>query len=219
MPEKPLKRTRTNRRSRFLVGLLTGAATLVVLPMAIAWACAPSTGQIDFNKTAFSAGQTVEVWGSGFARSNPVVLTLQSPSGSAQRVAPDAVTTPSGYFETSFVLPAGAAPGNYALQARTDEPSIGEGHAPTRPTTATLGFKVLAPPGARVSPTPVLVAPLVTGPAVVDNRAARSRAIRRCKKRYLARRSASTTKKRTLRRKRAACIGRAKKRYPLAPSL
>lgn len=213
---------RNNRRvrSRALVGLLTGAASLVVLPMAIAWACAPSTGQIDFNRTAYSAGQTVEVWGNGFARSNPVVLTLQPPSGPARQVAPGAATDAAGYFETSFVLPPDAQPGVYALLARTDEPGIGAGHAPTRPTTASHTFRVLAPAAPpALAPAPALAAPLAISEApVVDNRAARSSAVRRCKRKYTARRSFSASKKRTLRRKRAACIRRAKKRYPLAPS-
>ncbi len=165
MPKKSCNRNTMNRhvRRRFLVGLLTGAACLVVLPMAVAWACAPSTGQIDFDRTSYQAGQTVTVWGTGFARNNPVVLTLQPPSGPAQRVAPQAATDADGYFETSFALSSGAGPGTYALQARTDEPGIGPGHAPTRPTTASHTFRVPAPPAAK-APAPGVAAPLTTSP-------------------------------------------------------
>jgi len=225
MPKKSCDRNRMNLhvRRRFLVGLLTGAACLVVLPMAVAWACAPATGQIDFNRTSYSAGQTVEVWGNGFARSNPVVLTLQPPSGPARRVAPEAATDQNGYFDTRFALPADAQPGTYALQARTDEPGIGAGHAPTRPTTASHTFKVPPPAAAKApapSPAPAVVAPPMTKPApVVDNRAKRSRAVRRCRSKYRVLRRFPVSKRRTLRRKKARCIRSARKRYPIAPSL
>ncbi len=217
------RRNRMNRcvQRRFLVGLLTGATSLVVLPMAIAWACAPSTGQIEFNKDSYSPGETVAVWGSGFADNNPVVLTLQPPSGAAQQVAPEAATDDNGYFETSFALPPGAVPGSYAVQARTDEPGIGPGHPPTRPTTATWTFEVPGPPAPAApapapAPAPALVIPR-TEP-VVNNRAMRIRAVRTCKRRYTARRSAPLSKRRAVKRKRGACIRRARARFPMAPS-
>ena len=222
MLERRFKRKRVSRRvrSRSLLGLLTGAASLVVLPVAIAWACAPSTGQIAFERPSYSAGQTVVVFGTGFAANNPVQLTLQPPSGAPSAVAPEAATNASGYFEVSFSLPAGAAPGTYAVQARTDPSGAGHG-GQVQPTTATKTFTVIAPaaPAAPVVPAPALAVPLSTGPAqVVDNRAKRARAVRRCKRKYKAKRSASTSRKRTMRKKRATCIRRAKKRYPLAPS-
>ena len=223
MPKSPHegRGDRVNRRARrthWLLGLLTGGISLVLLPMAIAWACAPSTGQIAFKQASYRAGQTVEVFGSGFAPNNPVVLTLQPPSGAPSAVAPEAATNASGYFEASFSLPAGAAPGTYAVQARTDPSGAGHG-GQVQPTTATKTFTVIAPaaPAAPVVPAPALAVPLSTGPAqVVDNRAKRARAVRRCKRKYKAKRSASTSRKRTLRKKQAACIRKAKKRYPLS---
>ena len=222
MPKRPFKRHRVNRRvrNRSLLGLLTGAASLVVLPMAIAWACAPSTGQIAFGQPSYSAGQSVLVFGSGFAPNNPVELTLQPPSGTPQRVAPEAATNASGYFEASFSLPPNAAPGTYALQASTTPSGVGHG-GQVQPTTATKTFNVIAPTpppaAAPVLPAPALAVPLSTSPApVVDNRAKRARAVRRCKRKYKAKRSASTSRKRTMRKKQAACIRKAKKRYPLS---
>jgi len=117
------------------------AATLIV--PAIAWACAPSTGQIAFNQSSYNSGAEVTVIGSGFARNAPVVLKMQSPSGASQTVAPSTTTNNTGYFEASFALPSDAAAGTYALQAVTN-PS-GEGHGgQTAPTAATSTFTVVA---------------------------------------------------------------------------
>jgi len=133
------------------------AATLIV--PAIAWACAPSTGQIAFNQSSYNSGAAVKVIGSGFAKNAPVVLKMQSPSGAPQTVAPSTTTNDTGYFEASFRLPSDAAAGTYALQAVTN-PS-GEGHGgQTVPTAATSTFTVVAaaapppaaPPAAATAP-------------------------------------------------------------------
>ncbi|MDQ4047771.1 MAG: MG2 domain-containing protein [Actinomycetota bacterium] len=197
-----------------------GAAGLVALPAAIAWACAPSTGQIGFDRPAYNAGESVTVFGSGFARENPVELTLQPPSGAPQTVAQGTQTNTTGYFETSFALPSGAAPGDYALRATTVPSGAGHG-GQTQPTTAASTFKVMAPAGAPApppAPAPAIQAPLPGPPPAgratqPSTRAALSRAVSKCRTKYRARRSTAASKKKRLARRKAACIRRAKKRY------
>jgi len=221
MPGFSYERNGRNRRikRRSLAGLLLGAASLVLLPAAIAWACAPSTAQLAFDRDppSYGAGNSVGVIGSGFARSNPVELTLQAPSGAAQPVAAGTVTDGSGYFEASFALPSNAAPGDYALQAKTT-PS-GEGHGgQTQPTTATDTFKVMAPaPQGSVMPpfmTPQAQPPSNPAGSQPSARVALRRAIARCKRKHKARRSATARRKKTVAKRRAACVRRARKRYP-----
>lgn len=224
MLDSSCERSAKKRRipSRSLAGVLLAAACLVALPAAIAWACAPSTGQIAFERAEYKAGESVTVFGSGFARDNPVDLTLQPPSGAPQTVAPGTRTNVSGYFEASFALPSNAAPGDYAVRATTVPSGAGHG-GQTQPTTAASTFKVMAPPGAAAPPPPPPPAPAIAnplstsapaGPATQPNRrAALSRAVRKCKRKHRARKSTAASKKKRLAKRRAACIARAKKRY------
>lgn len=217
------ERDRTNRRirSRSLVGVLMGAAGLVVLPAAIAWACAPSTAQIDFDRSppSYKGSESVTVFGSGFAPNNPVELTLQAPSGASQAVAPGTNTTDRGGFEASFTLPSDAAPGDYALQAKTVPSGAGHG-GQTQPTTATKTFKLVASQGSPPVPLPGFLAPESPPPPaesgdqpVKDKRAARRRAIAKCKRRHRAKKGSTARNRRKLAKRRAVCVRKAKKRF------
>jgi len=187
-----------------------------MLPAAIAWACAPSTAQIAFDRSTYKAGETVAVIGSGFAPNNVVELNLQGPSGGPQAVDAGASTDSSGYFEASFALAAGAAPGDYALQAKTT-PS-GQGHGgQTQPSTASATFKVMGAPGAAVPPIlrpePTAPADPVSQPPRRNARAALRKAVRRCNRRHRAKRGTRASGKRKLAKRRKACVRKAKKRY------
>lgn len=230
MPEPSRRRGRIIQRSRarLLAGVLVGAVTLAVLPVAIAWACAPSTAQIAFDQPSYNAGAPVKVIGSGFARDNPVTLNLQPPSGAPQTVAPNTTTNATGYFEATFTLPANAAGGTYALQAVTD-PS-GQGHGgQTQPTTATGTFAVAGaagapaagPPaagqmtqGAAITQTPASAPSSPTVTTAQQLKAALAKAVAKCNKKYKAKKGMSTAKKKKLAKSRAACVKKAKKANP-----
>jgi uncharacterized protein YfaS (alpha-2-macroglobulin family) len=207
------RRSRTLQRSRrrSLAGLLMGTACMVLLPAALVWACAPSIASLAFDRTAYRAGDTVAVKGGGFKPSNPVELTLQPPSGAAQSVAPAGLSTNGeGYFEASFALSAAAEPGDYVLQAKTD-PS-GQGHGgQTTPTVARDTFKVMGEGGSsssQQSPSSNVAA------AAPLAKVALSQAIAKCKKKHRARKTMAASKKRKLAKRRAACIKKARKKYP-----
>jgi len=185
------------------------AVSLVVLPVAVAWACAPQSASLAFDRDSYKAADVVGLIGSGFTPNTPVALTLQPPSGAAQAVDARAQTNSQGYFETSFALPPDAPPGDYVLQATTNT------------ITARDTFEVMAAQS-EVVPTPLTPQPPPAPPAPTtpadqpppNTKAARRRAIAKCKKRHRARASMSAAKKRKLARKRAACIRSVKKKYP-----
>lgn len=214
-----------------------GAVSLIVLPAAVAWACAPSTAQIDFDKTEYKASESVVVFGSGFAANSEMTLRMQDPSGTAQEMVPGTKTTDRGGFEVTFALPSDAAPGNYAFQAQTVASDNGHG-GQTHPTTATKTFTVAAPPPPPPPPAPPAANPVAQPPAAdpvarppVDDRAqrvkdraaarrkkaartraARSRALARCRKTHRAKKGRAALKRKVAKR-RSACIRRAKRKF------
>ena len=133
---------------------------MVVAPAAIAWACNPQAN-ISTDRTSYSPGQSVTVYGSYFP--NNANITVTGPGGSR------AVTTSSsGAFSTTFTAPSTA--GSYVISA-------------TRPTggAASTGFRVAAPAPAAPSPgqtqAPSGTAPRVPSfdsPAVVRSERQRS---------------------------------------------
>ncbi len=199
--------TRRVRRRSF-AGTLLAAVSVVVLPVALAWACAPQSASLAFDRTSYKAGDAVGVIGGGFRPSSPVQLTLQPPSGPAQAVPAPANSNAQGYFEASFTLPPNSSSGDYVLQATTDS------------LTARDTFKVVAEDAilpAPLTPQPPPVAPAPAAPGQdqsVNRKAELKRGVAKCKRRHTARKGTSAAKRRKLARKRAACIRSVKKKYP-----
>ena len=141
---------------RWFAGALLCAVSLVVLPVAVAWACAPQSASLAFDRDSYKAADAVGLIGSGFTPNTPVALTLQPPSGAAQTVDARAQTNSQGYFETSFALPPDAPPGDYVLQATTNT------------ITARDTFEVVAE--SEVVPTPLTPQPPPAPPSTHDSR-------------------------------------------------
>ncbi len=205
------KRTNRTARCRWFAGALSTVASLLVLPVALAWACAPQAASLAFDRDSYKAGDPVGVIGAGFSPSTSVALTLQPPSGAAQTVSSQTQTNNQGYFEASFTLPPDASAGDYVLQATTGT------------TTARDTFEVVAQDGVIQPPPPPIPQPAPASPAPpatppedqpVNTKAARRRAVAKCKKRHRARDGMSAAKKRKLARKRTACVRSVKKKYP-----
>lgn len=206
---------------RSLVGIALGAAALVVLPAAIAFACVPASS-IGFDKQGYkyNAGDTVNVTGRGFRANTPVVMRLQAPgSATASTVGdPNKTTDSSGGFTDSFGLASDAGNGDYVVSV-----TVGTGGARE---TFTVEPKAVAEP----TPTPITTPPSSTGPGTTtppatppteapqdgnrsDARAARKKAIRNCKKKFRNRSVKTSRAKRRIAKKRSACIKRAKKKF------
>jgi len=181
--------------------------SLVVLPVAVAWACAPQSASLAFDRDSYKAADAVGLIGSGFSPNTPVALTLQPPSGAAQTVDARAQTNSQGYFETSFALPPDAPPGDYVLQATTNTITA-------RDTFEVVAQSEVVPTPLTPQPPPAPPAPTTPADQPTDTKAARRRAVAKCKKRHRARAGMSATKKRKLARKRAACLRSVKKKYP-----
>ncbi len=121
------------------------ALALVVLPLAVAWACVPAAA-ISFDRSVweYRASDQVTVLGNSFAPSTPVVLTIDPPSGPRETVGNGVSTDSSGNFRDSFTLPASAAPGTYVLVATANTTAV-DGHG--RTYVARASFTVVPPPG------------------------------------------------------------------------
>ena len=191
--------------------MLLAAAALVILPAAIAWACVPASS-IGFDKPGYKykAGDTVTVTGRGFSSNSPVVMKLQAPSGTQSTVGNATTKTDgTGGFTDSFALASDAQPGDYVVSVQ-----VGTGGARETLTVEPPPSNLPPPftPPAPSSPAP----PPATDPGAGNNpqstRAARAKAIARCNKKF--RRKARGAKKQKLSKQRAACIRRAKKRFP-----
>jgi len=212
-------------RQRSLVGIALGAAALVVLPAAIAFACVPSSS-IGFDKQGYkyNAGDTVSVTGRGFRADTPVVIRLQAPGSTTPSTVGDSnkKTDSSGGFTDSFALAPDAANGDYVVSVTVGTSGARE--------TFTVEPKAAAP----VTPTPMTTPPSSTQPGTTqpgtttppvtptespesgntdDATAARKKAIRSCKKKFRNRSVKTSAAKKRIAKKRVACIKRAKKKF------
>jgi len=195
-------------RRRSFAGTLLAAASMVVLPVALAWACAPQSASLAFDHSSYKAGGAVGVIGGGFRPSTPVQLTLQPPSGAAQALPSPADTNTQGYFEASFTLPPSASSGDYVLQATT-------GNTTARDTFKVVAEDAILPPLVTPQPPPAAPAPTTPPDRPVNRKAALRRAIAKCRQRYSAKKEGmKAAKQRKLARKRQACIRSAKRKYP-----
>jgi len=206
---------------RSLVGIALGAAALVVLPAAIAFACVPSSS-IGFDKQGYkyNAGDTVSVTGRGFRSDTPVVMRLQAPGSATSSTVgdPNKKTDSSGGFTDSFGLAPDAANGDYVVSVTVGTSGARE--------TFTVEPKAAAP----VTPTPVTTPPqespaTTTPPATQqpteepqsgnrrDATAARKKAIRNCKTKFNNRKARTSGAKKKMAKKRRACIRKAQQRF------
>lgn len=144
------------------VGGLLGVATLLALPLALAWACVPGAA-IGFDRAVYEyrAGETVTVLGRAFAPATQVALTLQPPSGPSTTVGTGVITDNAGYFRDSFTLPASVAPGAYVVVAAVSTTDV-DGHG--RTYEAREAFRIMPPPVTTPPPGPKPPPPTVQRP-------------------------------------------------------
>jgi len=191
--------------------MLLGAAALVVLPAAIAWACVPASS-IGFDKPGYKykAGETVTVTGRGFSSNAPVAMKLQAPGATTGTTVGNATTKTDGTggFSDSFALASDAAPGDYVVSV-----TVGTGGArETLTVEPPAGPGPVVPPIVTPTPTPPVITPS-TPPNTSNTAALRRKGIAKCNRKFRTRKAKGAAKKKTARR-RAACIRRVRKLYP-----
>ena len=179
-----------NRRPRRLFAMGFSTLAVVLGAAALAWACVPSS-PINVSPERGPAGTTVTVSSNNFP-DGPVDITWDG----TQRLG--TTTATSRAFSHSVTTPADARPGVHYITAR---PASGGEHADHAQGTAPFEVTGAAAGGPGAGP-----GPGTTPGAPTTTRSRRARAIAACKRRYRSR-------SRTAKRKRAACIRRAKRRY------
>lgn len=207
--------TKGRDRQRPLLAMLLGVAALVVLPAAVAFACLPKAA-IDFDKQdyRYNAGDTVTVKGFQLSPKSAVVMNLQAPSGQVSTVGTEGTTTDdTGAFTDSFGLASDAATGDYVVSAKAGTRSASQTFTVEPPASSPPPINPFAPTPTP-TPSPVEVAPTEAPQTGNNTRALRAKAVRNCKKKFSSNRARTSAAKRSMAKKRAACVRKARKRYP-----
>ncbi|MDQ4049009.1 MAG: hypothetical protein M3131_06475 [Actinomycetota bacterium] len=194
-------------RSIFLAS--TAALALVLAAVSLAWACtAPSFGvpaTFTLSSSEGPAGSNVTAEGRGWEAANRVVIRWDSKDGPvlAEPAGPD--------FSQPIKIPSTATPGDHVVVATAP------GRAPM--TAALFVTRTAESPAGQPGPTRRPAPPATEGTSGASGAPGkRARAVATCKRRYGSKGAKTASKRRRLARKRAACIQRAKKRFPLSPA-
>ena len=177
-----------------------GALAALTATVSLAWACVPGA-TLTLSPSSGPAGTRVQATMSAVP-DETIELRWGSPTGQPLTSGPGPTF--------SFIVPPGTAPGTYSVFVWHAEHGHSVGSAPFQVRAAT------PPPPPPANPIAAPVGPVVPTPtqlAAARKRAALRKAVRKCNRKYKAKRSHSARKKRKLKRSRASCIRRAKKRY------
>jgi hypothetical protein len=133
---------RRSQRRRALIGVLVGV--LALLPAAIAWACNPQA-HISLDRTSYSPGQTITVYGSYFPAdtavqvSGPVNSTTATTDGGGSFAATLTAPSQAGDYTISAKRATGGfAPASFtvAAPAQTNNPPAGNPQPNQEPAPA-----------------------------------------------------------------------------------
>lgn len=193
---------------RILLGTIAASAAGLVA-VSLAWACVPAGG-LSLSPVKGAAGSQVMASGSGFEAGERVEIRWESRTGPLL-----ATTTGPSFRDVAITIPADASPGDHLISAA----GVGE-HADHGATAAS--FEVTAteqPPVQPPAPQPPAPTPPATPIAPRDDSAAqrrratarRARAIKRCKRKYSAKKAKSAAGRRRMAKKRRACMRKAKR--------
>ena len=196
---------RVNSRTRRIRrGVLAGASVCAVLLVgaAVAWACVP-VGTISVNPTEGEAGSQTTVTGTGFSENQRYEIRWDDP---ARTLLSTGNADQNGRFSRVVTIPADACRGDHVITAQTGPMDHSMTRAAYRVTT--MSAPACPPPSSDPNQPPPSTGNNNQSPPTGTTRpvSRRSRAIAACKRRY---RGSS----RAAKRKRAACIRRAKRRY------
>ncbi len=138
------------RHGRTWSAITVGAAAVVVMVGAAAWACV-SGPALKLSPPTGKAGQDIEVVGTGWrGRTDPVTIRFNALDGP---VLATAAVTSSGGFKTNLTVPEGTRAGNYVLVASQYAPDGTLTQAPTRAVLSVLGETGATPVlGERLTP-------------------------------------------------------------------
>ena len=181
--------------SRRILLASIAAPAVVLTAVSLAWACVPQ-GTLNLNPTQGAAGSQVAASGSGFEAGATVEIRWESRTGTLLATA----TGPS--FNVPITIPRSATGGTHYVSAAM----VGEHaeHSATAASFEVTGPAPPGPPGTNPAP-PSTVDPHEHGPSP------RAKAVKRCKRKYSAKRGKTAAKKRRLAKKRKACLRKAKR--------
>jgi len=184
---------------RILLGSIVAPA-VVLAAVSVAWACVPQ-GTLTLNPTQGAAGTRVMTSGSGFEGSEPIEIRWESRTGP---ILATTTTTGPSFNNVPITIPASATGGvHYVSAANTGE------HADHSATAAS--FEVTgAAPGPQPPPPPPPPSNSAD-PHDHGSSAARAKAIKRCKRKYSAKRAKTAAQRRRMAKKRKACLKKAKR--------
>ena len=179
-----------------------GVSAAALVSAALAWACVPEPTSFTLDRSAGEAGDTVLADGRGFQPQQVQIRMDEDPTVIGTAQGPD-------FDDAPVLIPANACRGSHVIIASVGNP---HGHGVAR-----HAFNVTGPSSAPACPPPATQPPPPpppTGnnppPPTGNNNpppvSRRARAIAACKRKYRGR-------SRAAKRKRAACIRRAKRRY------
>jgi len=180
---------------RILLGSIA-APVVVLAAVSLAWACVPQ-GSLTLGPTTGPAGSQVAASGSGFDAGAAVEIRWESRTGQVL-----ATTTGPSFNNVPITIPATATTGIHYVSAAM----VGE-HAEHSATAASFEVTGSAPPG----PAPPNPAPPSKADPHGHDPSPRAKAIKRCKRKYSAKRGKTAAKKRRLAKKRKACMKKAKR--------
>lgn len=134
----------TRLRRGWLVGLI-GAALVIMVPVATAWAC---VGLVSLTATPNSvqAGGMVTVAGKEFASKAPVDIHLDTIDGPVLATAPPPTSTMTSQFKIQVTIPADTSTGQHLLIATQTEHNMNGGN----PARALIYVGAAAPAGSGV---------------------------------------------------------------------
>ena len=195
------ERVSWRRRRRSLIGALV-ISVAVLVPAAVAWACAPLPSLVfDSPPHIYVQGDTVTVTGRQFPPHRGVSFTVEPGLPGVQQPL-RATTDEYGRFQIRFRLADDAEPRNYRVRARSDPNDRGQYAAVAE------AFEVRPRPVVEVVPP---APPPAADPRRLTRASALRRARRRCQRRYRLEGLRGSARSRQLRNRRA-CIRRAIRR-------
>lgn len=134
--------------------VLTVAATALLVPAGVAWACV-AVMSLTTDASTVQPGATLTVFGKGFAQDEPVEIHLGSETGPLLATVPPPESTMTSQFEVAVTIPADLEAGEHLIVAAQDYHHMNAG-APAR-AAIFVGTDAPAPPAAEARPAAVVM--------------------------------------------------------------
>ncbi len=183
---------------RILLGSIAAPA-VVLAAVSLAWACVPQ-GKFTVSPDSGAAGSQASVSGSEFTGGDTVEIRWESRTGPVL-----ATITGQKFDNVPITIPRSATPGIHYISAAN-----GGEHGDHSATAAS--FEVTGTPAPGQPPAPAPLPPSTPAdPHEHGSSVSAKKAIKRCKRKYSAKRAKTPAKRKRMARKRKACVRKAKR--------